>query len=294
MKSNLETPTTHLITTAMLWLAVTTAGLASGDTSPPSITSLSVASGQVTVSWTNGVPAYQLQKSTSLWQGWENVGSPTNVTSLTFPQPGEQAYFRVISDFTAKYYVTFNATWSQATHPSNWPANPHFSGLVGGVHNGLVHFYRPGETSSEGIRLMAELGQKTTLLNEVAAAMTNGTAHFQMSGGGISPSPGSVLHTFAQPMRRDFPLVTLVSMVAPSPDWFVGVDSLNLIENGAWVTNKTVTVYGLDAGTDSGVSYSSPDQVTVPRGVVTEFTDFPALVNGVIVPFGTFTFTRWY
>ncbi len=294
MKSNLETPTTHLITTAMLWLAVTTAGLASGDTSPPSITSLSVANGQVTVSWTNGVPAYQLQKSTSLWQGWENVGSPTNVTSLTFPQPGEQAYFRVISDFTAKYYVTFNATWSQATHPSNWPANPHFSGLVGGVHNGLVHFYRPGETSSEGIRLMAELGQKTTLLNEVAAAMTNGTAHFQMSGGGISPSPGSVLHTFAQPMRRDFPLVTLVSMVAPSPDWFVGVDSLNLIENGAWVTNKTVTVYGLDAGTDSGVSYSSPDQVTVPRGVVTEFTDFPALVNGVIVPFGTFTFTRWY
>lgn len=294
MKSNLETPTTHLITTAMLWLAVTTAGLASGNTSPPSITSLIVANGQVTVSWTNGVPTCQLQKSTSLWQGWENVGSPTNVTSLTFPQPGEQAYFRVISDFTAKYYVTFNATWSQATHPSNWPANPHFSGLVGGVHNGSVHFYRPGETSSEGIRLMAELGQKTTLLNEVAAAMTNGTAHFQMSGGGISPSPGSVLHTFAQPMRRDFPLVTLVSMVAPSPDWFVGVDSLNLIENGAWVTNKTVTVYGLDAGTDSGVSYSSPDQVTVPRGVVTEFTDFPALVNGVIVPFGTFTFTRWY
>ena len=162
------------------------------------------------------------------------------------------------------------------------------------MHNGSVHFYRPGETASEGIRLMAEIGQKTTLLNEVAAAMTNGTAHFQMSGGGISPSPGSVLHTFAQPMRRDFPLVTLVSMVAPSPDWFVGVDSLNLIENGAWVTNKTVTVYGMDAGTDSGVSYSSPDQVTVPRGVVTEFTDFHALVNGAIVPFGTFTFTRWY
>jgi hypothetical protein len=81
-------------------------------------------------------------------------------------------------------------------------------------------------------------------------------------------------------------------MIAPSPDWFVGVDSLNLIENGEWVTNKIVTLYGRDAGTDSGITFTSPDQVTVPRGVVTAFTGFPALQEGVIVPFGTFTFTR--
>ncbi|MFO1512860.1 MAG: spondin domain-containing protein [Verrucomicrobiota bacterium] len=93
--------------------------------------------------------------------------------------------------------------------------------------------------------------------------------------------------------KRDvtFP-VTLVSMIAPSPDWFVGVDGLSLIADGQWATNKVVTLYGKDAGTDSGASYSSPDQVTVPRGVVTQFAGFPALVNGVIVPFGTFTFTR--
>jgi len=93
-------------------------------------------------------------------------------------------------------------------------------------------------------------------------------------------------------MRRDFSLVTLVSMIAPSPDWFVGVDSLNLIEAGEWVTNKVVALYGMDAGTDSGASYESSDVVTAPRGVITEFTDFPALVNGIIVPFGTYTFTR--
>ena len=139
---------------------------------------------------------------------------------------------------------------------------------------------------------MAELGQKATLLNEIAPAITNGTALFQLSGGGISPSPGSVSLTFPQPMTRDYPLVTLVSMIAPSPDWFVGVDSLNLIENGEWVTNRIVTLYGRDAGTDSGVTFTSPDQVTVPRGVVTAFTEFPALQDGVIVPFGMFTFTR--
>ena len=35
--------------------------------------------------------------------------------------------------------------------------------------------------------------------------------------------------------------------------------------------------------------YSVP---TGSRGVVTQFTGFPAIQNGVIVPFGNFTFTR--
>jgi hypothetical protein len=155
-----------------------------------------------------------------------------------------------------------------------------------------VHFFRLGETASEGIRLMAERGQQAPLVAEIAPAITNGTAHLQLAGGGIGRSPGSVSLTFPQAMRRDYPLVTLVSMIAPSPDWFVGVDSLSLIEDGQWVTNKVVTLYGMDAGTDSGPTYASPDEVTVPRGVVTQFTGFPALVNGEIVPFGTFTFTR--
>ena len=68
-------------------------------------------------------------------------------------------------------------------------------------------------------------------------------------------------------------------------------DSLNMIENGQWVTNKIATLYGRDAGTDSGVTFTSPDQVTVPRSVVTAFTGFPAIQDGAIVPFGTFTFT---
>jgi hypothetical protein len=255
-------------------------------------TSFSVTGNQGTLMWSGGRPTYQVQTRSNLTANWVNVGAPTSNNFAVVPVTSDEAYFRVVSDFTARYQVLFNATWSQATHPTNWPANAHFSGLVGGTHNANVHFWRDGETASEGMRLMAELGQKTTLLNEIAPAIANGTADFQLSGGGISPSPGSVSLVFPQPMRRDFPLVTLVSMIAPSPDWFVGVDSLNLIEDGQWVTNKVVTLYGKDTGTDSGVSYASPDQVTVPRGIVTQFAGFPAIQNGVVVPFGTFAFTR--
>ena len=257
------------------------------------VTSVAVNGNQAVLTWTEGRPMYQVQMRPALTENWVNVGPTTNATTATIPVNGQQAFFRVVQDYTARYQVLFDATWSQQTHPANFPVgSAHWSGLVGGVHNDQVHFWREGETASEGIRMMAELGSQPRLLSEVSAGITNGTADFTLAGGGINPAPGTRLLVFPQPMRRDYPLVTICSMIAPSPDWFVGVDSLSLIENGEWITNKVVTLYGYDAGTDSGASYGSADQVTVPRGVVTRFTGFPALVNGVIVPFGTFTFTR--
>jgi len=259
---------------------------------PVVIDQITTSNGYIVLNWTGGRPTYQVQARSSYLANWTHIGTPTSNNTAVIPITGKEQYFRVISDFTARYQVVFNATWSQQTHPTNWPINAHWSGLVGGTHNSQVHFWRDGETASEGIRLMAERGQKTPLLNEISPAITNGTAHLLLSGGGIGTSPGSVSLAFPEPMRRDFSLVTLVSMIAPSPDWFVGVDSLDLIEAGQWVGNKVVALYGRDAGTDNGASYASPDQVTVPRGVVTQFTGFPALQDAIIVPFGTFTFNR--
>jgi len=259
---------------------------------PPTIASVLIANGQISLNWQQGHPSYQVQSCPNMSQGWTNVGSLTSNTNALHPVRGDQALYRVVSDYTAQYQIVFDATWSQATHPSNWPSPPHFSGLVGGTHNSRVHFHRLGEASSEGIQRMAEQGIQYTLLNEVSTAIAGGTTHLQLSGGGISPSPGSVSLTFPEWARRDYTLVTLVSMIAPSPDWFMGVDSLNLFEDGQWATNNVVALYGMDAGTDDGASYESPNQNTDPRGVVSEFTDFPALVNRVIMPFGTYAFTR--
>ncbi len=273
-------------------MLVCIATAAAADDESPRITGISTFGNQTSITWTNGRPAYQLQMRSDVDQPWTNVGSPTTDHSAVLPLDGSRAFFRIVSDFTARYEVTFNSTWSQATHPINWPASAHWSGLVGGTHNGTVHFWREGEIATEGIRLMAERGQQATLLSEIAPAIADGRAQMQLAGGGIGTSPGSVSLTFPHPMTRDYPLVTLVSMIAPSPDWFAGVDSLDLITNGSWSSQLVVTLYGYDAGTDSGASYASPDQVTLPRGVITRFTSFPGVQNGTLVPFGTFTFTR--
>ena len=59
---------------------------------------------------------------------------------------------------TAHYELTFEATWSEATHPDNFPPNPHFSGLIGGTHNDQVIFWSSGTLASPGLKSVAETG----------------------------------------------------------------------------------------------------------------------------------------
>ena len=188
------------------------------------------------------------------------------------------------------YEVTFNPTWSEETHPDDFPPNPHFSGLIGASHNDQVSFWKEGELASPGIKSMAETGIKSPLEAEIGAAIVDKTAFKLISGGGINPSPGTVSLEFKG--SKNYPLVTLVTMIAPSPDWFVGVDSLNLIENGSFVDEKTVVLYAYDAGTDNGTNYTSPNEPTDPPVPIFKIEGYPFFYEGELVPLGTFTFIK--
>lgn len=190
---------------------------------------------------------------------------------------------------TVTYRVTFDATWSEETHPQDFPPNPHFSGLVGATHGASVALWRPGELASEGIESMAETGSKTALIAEAEALIAGGQAEFVLSGSGITVSPGAVSLDFE--VSQAFSHVSLVSMVAPSPDWFVGVHGLDLYEGGVWVAERVVDLYVYDSGTDSGATYLAPDEDTQPPEPVVQHTDPPFLVGGEVPPVGTFTFT---
>ena len=83
-------------------------------------------------------------------------------------------------------------------------------------------------------------------------------------------------------------LVTVVSMLAPSPDWFVGVSGLDLRAGDHWVQQLVVPLVVYDAGTDSGSNFTSSNSPTFPRQPIAELTGFPVENDP---PFGTFTFT---
>ena len=191
---------------------------------------------------------------------------------------------------TATYRVTLEATWSAQTHPDGFPPNPHFSPLVGAIHNADVHLWASGEMASPGIEAMAEIGSTSGLVAEAEALVASGAVREAITGGAVGLSPGSVsLDIELTPAHSR---VTLVSMLAPSPDWFVGTDALDLRAGGAWASEVVVPLYVWDAGTDSGTDYTSPDADTDPQEPIARIEAPPFVVGGTLTPVGTMTFSR--
>lgn len=168
-----------------------------------------------------------------------------------------------ISQTTASYTVTFNSVWNSTDHGS-LPPNAHWSKLVGVNHNNTVSFVGLGEIATEGIEKVAEKGENDIFESEVNAEITNGNAQQYIDGNSLSTATGNVTITNLQ-VSEDFPLLTLVSMIAPSPDWMIMASNVNLRENNQWKTSITIDLYPTDAGTDSGTSYTAGNIDTNPQ-----------------------------
>jgi hypothetical protein len=185
----------------------------------------------------------------------------------------------------ADYHVTFKAIWNATDHPYDFPTgSAHFSPLVGATHDPAVTFWQEGSLATVGIQRMAEQGRTKELADEVAIAVTNGTAYSTILGVGTG-SPGSATADFKS--SPSYPLATLVTMIAPSPDWFVGIAGLNLMADGKWKDKLVVDLYPYDAGTDSGVTFTSANQDSMPHVGISRITTLPFPNTSKL---GTFTF----
>ena len=59
-------------------------------------------------------------------------------------------------------------------------------------------------------------------------------------------------------------------MIGPSPDWFVGVSGLSLLDGqGEWESLLEVDLFPYDAGTEQGTEFSLSNAATSPQGVIT-------------------------
>lgn len=162
---------------------------------------------------------------------------------------------------SALYRVTFEASWSAATH-ANFPGGAHFSPIIGTAHGSDTQLFREGQLASLGMKRMAEWGNNTELRAEISALRGTGAALGILDGRGLN-SPGTVSDTLR--VDAQHPRMSVVTMIAPSPDWFVALKNENLLgANGQWVEQRDVPARAYDAGTDSGPTFTAPDQVTTP------------------------------
>ena len=190
----------------------------------------------------------------------------------------------VAQSTSATYQLTFNGAWSGQSHPAAYPFAAHFSPLIGATHNADVSFWSPGGLASPGIESMAETGSTTGLRAEINAFAAEGYASTPIGGRGFN-SPGSTTLTFQVSSTR--PTLTMVSMVAPSPDWFVGVHGLELMTPMGWADELVIPLFAYDAGTDSGTNFNSIDANTVPQEPIASFLS-TAPFSG-LPQLGTFT-----
>ena len=189
---------------------------------------------------------------------------------------------------SATYRVTFEGKFTASALASgvSVPSGEHFTTLIGAVHNGNVTFWSSGAIASAGIESIAEIGGTSTLESEINAAMSNALAVIKQSitVGGTSTATVDFTVTTAHP------LVTLLTMIAPSPDWFVGVSGLSLLDaQRDWLASHTVDLFPYDAGTEEGTEFSLSNAATSPQGTINSIKGTGKFSNE---PIATLTFTR--
>ena len=179
----------------------------------------------------------------------ERIGNQTSTKPLP-PAP------------TARYRITIVSEWTPSSHPATRPSNSHFSPTVVVNHGSPGDLFVVGALASPGIEQMAETGATGTLRAELAA---DGS----VSEVGIGSSIFGVgQNTFEVTAARGDDLISLVTMLAPSPDWFVGVRDVDLLGADGWVDRVELDLGNYDAGTDSGPGFSSPNVDTNPAQVI--------------------------
>ncbi len=199
--------------------------------------------------------------------------------------------FFVISSFAqdATYTIEFISNWSSTTHPMDYPAgSAHWSSLIGASHQNAALAFDLGVIASNGIESVAETGATGTIIGEINALITAGVAFEVISGSGLGTGPGTITVNDVE-VDADFPYVSLMTMIAPSPDWIAMVGNQKLTDAGGnWINSISVDVYATDAGTDSGSTYTSPNSDVTPHIEMESLQNVAPFSNEII---GTFVFT---
>ncbi|KAL4631316.1 spondin-2-like [Arapaima gigas] len=173
----------------------------------------------------------------------------------------------------ASYVLVFTGHWSPQTFPKQYPLfrpPAQWSKLIAVTHNAQFRLWQEGAQASPGVQSFAEEGVTVELVKEAREARKRRAVGSMYRTAGIPTGIGhSSTELLLQPRN---PQLSLMVKVVPSPDWFVGVDSLNLCKQGDWQQEVTLDLHPFDAGTDSGFTFSSPTFPTNPPENITQIT----------------------
>ncbi|KAM8711126.1 hypothetical protein ACLKA7_000287 [Drosophila subpalustris] len=200
-------------------------------------------------------------------------------------------------DRLAVYKVVLHTYWTRELFPKHYPdwrPTAQWTKTLGRTHNANYALYHIGQPATAGVKQFAETG-KTELLDSNAGEqqqqqMQAGQKPQDRTGFAGAATAGTTERTvfdeFSMPaiqlgagrseakvfVDSNHSLVSLMTRIVPSPDWFIGVDSFELCVGGSWIDTVTVELDPLDAGTDNGFTFTAPNWPTAPQGVIYRIT----------------------
>lgn len=181
------------------------------------------------------------------------------------------------------YLVSFHFRWSQATHPDSFVPYAHFSPIVVAAHTAAYTMWLPAGYATPGMKDVAETGSTAALSTSLAEYEAAGHVSSWGTGAPAAVPPFSTETLTVQVNGTSgASLLSGSSMLAPSPDWFVGMSRVELCNGSTWLTAARGRLGLVDAGTDSGTTLTAVDVATVPPTAIREFDafDFPQLGRG--------------
>ncbi|XP_035919985.1 spondin-2 [Anopheles stephensi] len=169
------------------------------------------------------------------------------------------------------YRIKLVTSWSKKLFPKHYPEfrpPPQWSMTFGQTHNDSFQLFQLKHPASVPVATFAETGQSASLEESLAAQQDLLFDEFRLPK--IRKGKGESEATFFVDGAHSS--VSFITKIIPSPDWFIGLDSFNLCSRGRWLEKVTIPIHPLDAGTSSGLTFTSPKWPTNPRGLVERIT----------------------
>ena len=191
----------------------------------------------------------------------------------------------------ASYKMTVSLNWQAPQFTV--PTNAHVTTLIGMIHSKDTSLWMPGTKASKGLEDVAEVGNATYMNQELDAVIA---ANKALSKFGISAPAVTGTVSMDLNFNTNFPCISFASMIAPSPDWFMGLHDVNLFQNRKWLSDTTINILLYDAGTEDGDVFGYDNPATNPQQNISLLTPFNASVlangNAKIYAIGTAVFTK--
>jgi hypothetical protein len=160
---------------------------------------------------------------------------------------------------SADYSLNFQTLFTEESFPTDYPDNPTFGTIVAITHTPEISVYQIGQLASEGLQAYAEDGDVNALAAFISADIgeENEGAFSIVTATSIGPNTSTTMDVSITPSRTR---ITFLAKLNPSPDWFVGLSSFDVIEGDDLVDDVTFNLGAIDAGTAAGNTYNAPDE----------------------------------